>query len=152
MLDEQFRRRHGRLGANDVLSGITGSLTDHNGALYALTEEFTSVYRMHPLDPRRLHVSFAPRRQPFAAVYFPTSTFSQARRQIDSFGLPDLLYSFGTLHPGAITLHNYPRFLQALQKEDGEHLTDIGSINPARSRNAGYPAITSFATCCISVP
>ena len=26
--------------------------------------------------------------------------------------MPDLYYSFGTCHPGAVTLHNYPRHLQ----------------------------------------
>ena len=32
----------------DVLTGIPLSATDHFGAPYALTEEFTAVYRLHP--------------------------------------------------------------------------------------------------------
>src|SRR6187401_117554 len=32
---------------NDILSGIPGSPTDHNGVPFSLTEEFVSVYRMH---------------------------------------------------------------------------------------------------------
>ncbi|MFN8467330.1 MAG: peroxidase family protein [Caldilineaceae bacterium] len=143
-LDEQFRRRYGRLGSNDILSGITGSLTDHHGALYALTEEFTSVYRMHPLIPDdyalRSHRDDAPLRQ----CTFRDVSFSQARRQIDTFGLPDLLYSFGTMHPGAITLHNYPRFLQTLQKEDSEFLTDMGSVDILRDRERGVPRYNQF--------
>ena len=43
-----FRRR---LGSGEVLSGIPGSPTDHHTAPYAMTEEFTAVYRMHSLLP-----------------------------------------------------------------------------------------------------
>jgi len=48
---EQIYRRAGRISQSEVISGILGSLPDHHGALYALTEEFTAVYRMHPLIP-----------------------------------------------------------------------------------------------------
>ena len=34
--------------------------------------------------------------------------------------MPDLFYSFGTCHPGAVTLHNYPRHLQNLTRDDGK--------------------------------
>ena len=34
-----------------MISGIPGSPTDHFGVAYSLTEEFSIVYRMHPLIP-----------------------------------------------------------------------------------------------------
>ena len=39
------------LNDRDILGGIPGSETDHHTAPYSLTEEFASVYRMHPLMP-----------------------------------------------------------------------------------------------------
>src|SRR5205807_6242270 len=40
----------------DVLTGVPLSETDHHGAPYALTEEFTAVYRLHPLIPDQVEV------------------------------------------------------------------------------------------------
>ena len=39
------------LNDNEILGGIVGSKHDHHTAPYSLTEEFVSVYRMHPLIP-----------------------------------------------------------------------------------------------------
>jgi hypothetical protein len=44
-------RRLGRIGSGELLSGIPGSRTRHDGVRYSLTEEFVAVYRMHPLIP-----------------------------------------------------------------------------------------------------
>jgi hypothetical protein len=41
----------GRVGHVDLISGIPGSDTNHHVAPYSMTEEFVSVYRMHPLMP-----------------------------------------------------------------------------------------------------
>ena len=47
--------------------------------------------------------------------------------------MPDLFYSFGTCHPGAVTLHNYPRHLQNLRRDDGEHL-DLAAVDILRGK------------------
>src|SRR5262245_40152518 len=39
------------LDDSEVLGGLVGSHADHHAAPYSLTEEFVSVYRMHPLMP-----------------------------------------------------------------------------------------------------
>ena len=45
------------LGKNsEAAYGIVGSSTDQHSAPYALTEEFTAVYRLHPLIPDNLKV------------------------------------------------------------------------------------------------
>src|SRR5262249_9304256 len=51
LLGEEYARAYGRLGKGEILSGIPGSPTDHHTAPYAMTEEFTAVYRMHSLLP-----------------------------------------------------------------------------------------------------
>ena len=54
LLGEHFTRAFGRVGDGETLSGIMGSPTDHHSAPFALTEEFVSVYRLHPLLPDSL--------------------------------------------------------------------------------------------------
>ena len=51
LVGERATRRFGRLTANEFISGIPGSPTEHHGVPYSLTEEFAAVYRMHPLLP-----------------------------------------------------------------------------------------------------
>ena len=37
--------------ADEIVSGIPGTITQNYGVPFALTEEFVAVYRMHPLLP-----------------------------------------------------------------------------------------------------
>src|SRR4051794_24203359 len=48
---ERITRTFGRLSGSEVVSGIPGAETEHYGVAFSLTEEFASVYRMHPLLP-----------------------------------------------------------------------------------------------------
>ena len=48
---QRIKDTFGRVSRNEVISGIAGAHTDHFGVPYTLTEEFTIVYRMHPLIP-----------------------------------------------------------------------------------------------------
>ena len=57
--------------------------------------------------------------------------------------MPDLLYSFGTMHAGAIELHNYPRFLQEYERPDGI-LMDLAATDILRSRELGVPRYNQF--------
>jgi hypothetical protein len=57
--------------------------------------------------------------------------------------MPDLLYSFGISHPGAVTLHNYPRHLQNLRRDNGEHL-DLAAVDIFRDRERGVPRYNQF--------
>ena len=43
--------RIGRVGDSEAISGIVGSPVDHHSAPFSLTEEFVTVYRLHPLIP-----------------------------------------------------------------------------------------------------
>ena len=49
---ETLTKMVGRISkTSEVISGIPGSGVDQDGVPYSMTEEFVSVYRMHPLIP-----------------------------------------------------------------------------------------------------
>lgn len=49
---ETLNKLVGRISkTSEIISGIPGSGVDNDGVPYSLTEEFVSVYRMHPLIP-----------------------------------------------------------------------------------------------------
>ena len=140
---EARTRALGRMGDTETFGGIPGSPVDHHAAPYALTEEFVTVYRMHPLMPddyafyRHADGAFIASRD-LRAV---TGKFS--REVLDSIAMPDLFYSFGIAHPGAITLHNYPKELQRFERINGE-LLDIAAIDILRDRERGVPRYNDF--------
>jgi len=62
---------------------------------------------------------------------------------LEQIPIADALYSFGVMHPGAISLHNYPRSLQRFNRPDGE-LLDLASIDILRVRERGVPRYNEF--------
>jgi hypothetical protein len=131
------------LDDDELLGGIVGSHADHHTAPYSLTEEFVAVYRMHPLMPDDLAFHSA-----VTGRLLETRTlFEVAGRHTPAIAermtMPDLFYSFGTCHPGAVTLHNYPRHLQDLTRDDGEHL-DLAAVDIFRDRERGVPRYNQF--------
>jgi len=55
-LGKKFKDTFGHSG-NSILSGFVGmKKAENHGVPYSLTEEFASVYRMHPLLPDFLHL------------------------------------------------------------------------------------------------
>jgi hypothetical protein len=143
VLGQRFTQRFGRITSNEVLQGIPGSPTDFHSVPYALTEEFVAVYRMHPMIPDdfifRSHTSDSV----LARHQLADLTVLQVRQRLQETPMADLIYSFGRAHPGAITLHNYPRFFQKLQRADGE-LIDLASIDVLRVRERGVPRYNEF--------
>jgi hypothetical protein len=122
--------------------GIPATTPDHHGAPYALTEEFVTVYRLHPLIPDDYR--FADHR---TGELLGTRTFDEiigvkADDELRALGLENLLYSCGIAHPGAITLHNYPRTLQSFER-DGEHI-DLSVVDLVRTRRRGIPRYNDF--------
>jgi hypothetical protein len=143
LLGERFSRRFGRASASEEISGIPGSKTYHHGAPYAMTEEFVAVYRMHPLVPDdysfRTHAADAPIQE----LTFEAIAGLHTQEVLQSVSMPDLLYSFGTSHPGAIVLHNFPKHLQFFKKADGSIL-DLAATDILRSRERGVPRYNEF--------
>jgi hypothetical protein len=140
---ERLYRLFGRLSGSEVLSGIPGSATDHHTAPYAITEEFVAVYRMHPLMPDDFTFRSAANDAVLEDLTFPQVAGKHVLETLDRFSMTDLLYSFGRLHPGAITLHNYPRFLQRYERPDG-HVMDLAATDILRTRELGVPRYNRF--------
>jgi hypothetical protein len=143
-LEGEWLDKHlGRRTKNEVVRGIPGSPTNHHGVPYSLTEEFVCVYRMHPLIPDE----YSFRRLADDAVLqertLPEVGVLHVRERLTEMSMSDVLYSFGTSHPGAITLHNYPRFLQHFEQAGGT-LIDLASIDVLRVRERGVPRYNEF--------
>jgi hypothetical protein len=140
---ETLDKRFGRLTSNEVIRGIPGSPTNFSGVPYSLTEEFVCVYRMHPLIPDDYSFRALADDHLLQERTLPELSVLQVRDRLSEVPMADLLYSFGTSNPGAITLHNYPRFLQHLDRADGE-LLDLASIDIVRVRERGVPRYNEF--------
>jgi hypothetical protein len=143
VLGKDIKRILGRIGDGELLSGIIGSETDHHSAPYYLTEEFVSVYRMHPLIPDELEFYAHQTGQFLVKKKFSDVFGKRTRSFMQEVAMPDLFYSFGISYPGAITLHNYPHFLRQLVKEDGE-VFDLAAVDILRDRERGVPRYNHF--------
>ena len=110
-----------RLFDSQAVHGIPGSVPDYDGVPYSLTEEFVTVYRMHPLIPDDYifvdHNSGDVRHRAEFRALQGRATEPLLRK----IGLVDTLYSLGIANPGAVQLHNFPRSLQRFER-DGEIL------------------------------
>ncbi len=141
---ERINKLFGRLSPSESISGIPGSPVDHHGVPYALTEEFAAVYRLHPLIPDEYEIRSLSNGQLLKHLTFPELAQQQAESVIDDIvGVDDVFYSLGISHPGAITLHNYPRFLRDHQRPDGNRI-DLAAVDVMRDRERGIPRYNEF--------
>jgi Animal haem peroxidase len=140
---EQIYKLLGRISSSEIISGILGSEKDHFGVPYSLTEEFVSVYRMHPLLPdefsfRSLKDDTVLQEHTLAEV-----ADRHARELLQQMPMADVLYSLGTSHPGLITLHNYPNGLRHRKEPNGD-LHDLATMEIIRDRERGVPRYNEF--------
>ncbi|TFV89855.1 peroxidase family protein [Blastococcus sp. CT_GayMR16] len=140
---ERIARAFGRISGSEVISGIPGAATEHYGVPFSLTEEFTSVYRMHPLLPDDFDLRTADGDRPLAQLDFRALAGPHSKEITATYSLGDLFYSFGTTHPGAIVLRNYPKFLQEYERPDGTTI-DVASTDLVRIRELGVPRYCEF--------
>ncbi|MDF3051190.1 MAG: peroxidase [Pseudonocardia sp.] len=141
--EERVHRLLGRISDSEVISGIPGSAVDHHSAPYAITEEFVAVYRMHPLVPDDFDLRSIARPDVVDRQEFLDLAGLRSRGVLERHGVVDLLYSLGTAHPGAVTLHNHPRFLQRFRRDDGMEI-DLAALDILRSRERGVPRYNAF--------
>ncbi len=135
-----------------LVSGLTGKKTlDLYSTPFTLTEEFVAVYRMHPLVPEdvKLRKVYDPNYS--SKMDVKDMVFRNAQKALKSQTTSNLLYSFGTSHPGALTLHNYPSFMQNFTAErntgnkHGDSASmDMGAIDIFRDRERGVPRYNAF--------
>ena len=140
---ERINRLFGRLSKSEVVSGIVGGPVNHYDVPYSLTEEFVAVYRMHPLIPDDYAFHACGTGELLEERQFPGISGRKALELIDTVAMDDLYYSFGIAHPGAVVLHNFPRSMQFLEREDGV-IQDLAATDILRSRELGVPRYNRF--------
>ena len=130
-------------GMNANWLTIRKSKAEHHAAPYSITEEFVAVYRMHPLMPDDFSFRSFATGNVVEERTLPNVSFNHARELMTKFSMADLFYTFGVMNPGAITLHNYPRALQRLERPDGPTI-DLASVDILRDRERGVPRYNEF--------
>jgi hypothetical protein len=146
ILGERLYKLLGRVSkTSEAISGIPGSTVDHHAAPYSLTEEFVSVYRMHALIPDDIAFFSSKTGDHIVTHNIADVAFEKARNPLVNNGLDfsDIFYSFGTNHPGALTLNNIPNFLRDLHTPDNRHI-DLSTIDILRDRERGVPRYNAF--------
>jgi Animal haem peroxidase len=143
---------------NEVSRGIPGSATDQHSAPYAMTEEFTAVYRMHPLlpDTVRIHALKVKGDKPKAlkgskpiTLNFVDVQGPVTRGLMKDHGFANVLYSLGIQNPGALRIRNYPNFLRQFKKAKRRNeadipLMDMAAVDIMRDRERGVPRYNRF--------
>lgn len=142
LLPRWVRRQLGHVGT-EMIGGVVGSDQHHHGAPYAITEEFVSVYRLHPLIPDNYAIRDHRNGALIEETDFGAIQGAHTRQTLERYGWSDLFYTFGTAHPGAITLHNHPRALQDFVRPNGERI-DLATIDILRDRERGVRRYNDF--------
>ncbi len=151
LFGERFKKAFGRIGDGEELSGIIGSPTDHHAASYAMTEEFTAIYRLHPLLPDEYKICSRETGALIKNMDLVDIQGNGTRTAMDDIAMADLFYSFGIQHPGALRLHNYPKALQRIERIDGEIL-DLAAVDILRDRERGVPRYNEYRKLCHMKP
>jgi Animal haem peroxidase len=133
------------ISKNEALRGIPGTDTEDFGVPYALTEEFVAVYRMHPLIPDDFDFRSARDDSPtLGPRSFTELTGPQAVPILRDQRLADIIYTFGTMNPGLVTLHNFPKGLQTFRRPDNGAYMDMAALDIVRCRELGVPRYCEF--------
>ncbi len=131
------------------LKGIPQTFPDHHGTPYSLTEEFASVYRLHPLIPDDYQFfDFETGRPKGKLLKFDDIQGAKTDDVMRNLRLHNVIYSFGIAHPGAITLHNYPAALQKFERSHPDtnvkEIIDLSVVDIVRDRRRGVPRFNDF--------
>ncbi|WP_267884529.1 peroxidase family protein [Streptomyces sp. NRRL F-2580] len=142
---ERVHNFYGRISESETISGIPGTKTDHYGVPYALTEEFAAVYRMHPLIRDNWHLRSVTDDSTLSECTFRDLAGPEALNVLKTKGMANLFYSFGTLHPGLVTLHNFPKLCRTSSAPTENGRTSLPRTSCATG-NWASPATTNPAT------
>jgi hypothetical protein len=140
--------------------GIVGGRANHFGVPFTLPEEFTTVYRLHPLLPDVLKyrkatdlVAGRATEGNFEAVATENTARAKSADVLTQSTFNDWLVSIGTQPTGTLQLDNYPRFLQNLeiphapawtQSAGQSRKIDLAAVDILRDRERGVPRYNEF--------
>ena len=129
--------------AGYVIGGVVGSKRNDYGVPYSITEEFTSVYRLHSLLPEKLVFKNESNKSIVEEVPFAETRNEKAYGFMEKYPAKDLFYSFGTQLPGQLVLNNFPHFMQELEIPIIGKM-DLGMVDIMRDRERGVPRYNQF--------
>ncbi|XP_052139008.1 alpha-dioxygenase PIOX [Oryza glaberrima] len=156
LLGKKIKDTFGHIGG-PILGGLVGLKKPNNhGVPYSLTEEFTSVYRMHSLIPSTLKLR-DPTGQPDAnnsPPYLEDIDIGEmiglkGEEQLSKIGFEKQALSMGYQACGALELWNYPSFFRNLipQNLDGTNRSDridLAALEVYRDRERSVPRYNEF--------
>ncbi|MET0417868.1 MAG: peroxidase family protein [Actinoplanes sp.] len=131
-----------RLFDANAVHGILRTLPDHHGVPFSLTEDFVTVYRMHPLIPDDYVFMDHRTGEQLGDAHFADLNGPKAEPLIRKLGLDTTLYSMAIANPGAVTLHNFPEALRTFER-DGE-IIDLAVVDIVRTRTRRVPRYNDF--------
>ncbi|TYI66029.1 hypothetical protein E1A91_D09G196700v1 [Gossypium mustelinum] len=165
LLGKRFKDLFGHI-CGSVLSGLVGlrKPNDH-GVPYSLTEEFSSVYKMHSLLPdkvilRDITNSANPNYEcPPVSQEVPKTemTGKEGERRMSKIGMEQMLVSMGHQASGAVTLWNYLSWMRNLIPHDinGEEVpdpVDMAALEIYRDRERGVARYNEFRRNLLMIP
>lgn len=164
VLGKRFKETVGHVGGA-VLGGLVGLKKPNNhGVPYSLTEEFTSVYRMHSLLPDQLFIrdvnsKLGPNKSPRLSkkVDMINLIGKNGETELSEIGFITQMVSMGHQACGALELWNYPMWLRDIvpQNMDGtdrvDHV-DLPSLEIYRDRERNVARYNEFRRSLLLIP
>ena len=132
------------LNPRDVNGGVS-----HFGSPFNFPEEFTTVYRLHPLVPDLIEFREVEGDPNSIQTRIPVveTAFDGAVREMRARGLADWALSMGRQRLGLLALGNHPQFLQNLtipRLESETQQIDVVALDIIRDRERGISRFNEF--------
>ncbi|XP_058776162.1 alpha-dioxygenase PIOX-like [Vicia villosa] len=164
LLGKSFKDKFGHVG-NYFLSGMAGMKKSKNhGVPFSFTEEFVSVYRMHPLLPNSLQlrdISASPghnKSPPLTKeIHMNDLIGLPGEKTLSEIGIARTLVSMGHQACGALELWNYPSWLRDLVPhnmdgtERSDHV-DLAALEIYRDRERKVARYNQFRRALLLIP
>ncbi|MCW8108938.1 hypothetical protein OPS25_10580 [Alteromonas ponticola] len=121
---------------------------NHFGSPFNFPEEFTSVYRLHPLVPDLIEMrDYQTANRITAKVPVINTVRGEATAQMRRFGIENWALAMGRQRLGVLHLQNHPRFLQNLPMphlDSPSQQIDVAALDIIRDRERGIPRFNEF--------
>ncbi|NP_001412805.1 alpha-dioxygenase PIOX [Nicotiana tabacum] len=164
LLGKKFKDTFGHVGGS-ILGGFVGMKKPENyGVPYSLTEEFTSVYRMHQLLPdklqlRNIDATPGPNKSLPLTNEIPLEDLigGKGEENLSKIGFTKQMVSMGHQACGALELWNYPVWMRDLipQDVDGtdrpDHI-DLAALEIYRDRERSVARYNEFRRGMLQIP
>ncbi|XP_055805773.1 alpha-dioxygenase PIOX-like [Solanum dulcamara] len=163
LLGKKFKDTLGHVGGS-IFGGLVGMKKPENhGVPYSLTEEFTSVYRMHQLLPdtlqlRNIDATPGPNKSlPLTEIPMEDLIGGKGEENLSRIGFTKQMVSMGHQACGALELWNYPIWMRDLIAQDVDgtdrtHHIDLAALEIYRDRERSVARYNEFRRRMLQIP